>query len=94
MDNSYQPEPHSGPPGSIYSRIKILIEDTNDAFSAYGSLNTDYAEFATLSLADFKSILNKPDMTKDELVANKARRVIRHQAAEAVDIASEIAEKA
>ncbi len=57
---------------SIHSRIKVLIEDTNEAFSYCGSVNADYAEFATLALSDFRKILKAPDLTGREL-----RRMLR-----------------
>lgn len=52
---------------SIHNRIRVLIEETNDAFSCYDSVNGDYAEFATLALSDFKSILSDPALTSAEL---------------------------
>lgn len=57
---------------SVYRRIKMVIEETNDAFSAYGSMNTDYAEFATLSLSEFKHALSNPHLTDRQL-----KRMIR-----------------
>lgn len=53
---------------SIHNRIKVLIEETNDAFSIYDSaMNTDYAEFATLALSDFKHVLRNPKLTRRQL---------------------------
>jgi len=52
---------------NVHSRIQTLIEETNDAFFSYGQMNTDYAEFATLALSDFKAILSQPSMTSSEL---------------------------
>ena len=52
---------------TIHQRIRVLIEETNDAFSSYGSMNGDYADFATLALSDFKTILSDPSLTRTQL---------------------------
>lgn len=53
---------------SVHQRIRTLIEETNDAFfESEGSINADYAEFATLALADFKAVLSDPKLTKQAL---------------------------
>ncbi len=53
---------------SIHHRIKMLIEETNDAFAhCRGSINSDYAEFATMSLPAFKQALRKPELTGHDL---------------------------
>lgn len=58
---------------NIHHRIKHLIEETNDAFeSCAGCMNIDYAAFASMRLPEFKELLNKPDMTGNEL-----RRILR-----------------
>ena len=57
---------------SVHHRIQNLIEETNEAFGYCGSVNADYAEFATLALSDFKSILKSPELTGRDL-----RRIIR-----------------
>ena len=57
---------------SIHNRIRILIEETSEAFSYCGSVNADYAEFATLALSDFRNILKSPDLTGGEL-----RKILR-----------------
>lgn len=55
---------------SIHGRVKAIIEETNYAFSyCRGSLNIDYAEFAAMSLFDFKNALHNPNLTGDELMA-------------------------
>lgn len=55
---------------SIHGRVKQIIEETNYAFAhCRGSLNVDYAEFATLSLTEFKSALRNPNLTSLELVS-------------------------
>ena len=54
---------------SVHQRIRTLIEETNDAFcESEGAINADYAEFATLALSDFKSVLSAPKLTKHELM--------------------------
>jgi hypothetical protein len=52
---------------NIHQKIQVLIEETNDAFSYYDHMNSDYAEFATLALSDFKNVLSKPSLTGSEL---------------------------
>lgn len=56
---------------SVHRCVKALIEETNDAygmFTAHGNMNGDYADFASLSLSQFKAALRKPEMTRRELV--------------------------
>ncbi len=63
---------------STHTRIQALIEETNDAFTTcYGHMNADYAEFATLALSDFKSVLSQPSLTGSEL-----KRMLRHSMTE------------
>ena len=51
------------------SRIRALIEDTNDAFmSLGGGMNTDYAEFAGMALSEFKTALSEPGLTRSQLI--------------------------
>lgn len=64
---------------SIHQRIRILIEETNDAFSSCGSMNADYAEFAALSLSEFKNILSDPNLTRDQLTRILRRAMTKHQ---------------
>lgn len=52
---------------SIQNRMKHLIEDTNHAFANCGGVNTDYADFATMALSDFRSLLGTPRLTDREL---------------------------
>ena len=65
---------------SIHHRIKILIEETNDAFSSCGSVNTDYAEFATLSLSEFKNALSNPRLTPRQLTQLLRTGMTQHRA--------------
>ncbi|MGB0719413.1 MAG: hypothetical protein ACPGRX_03015 [Bdellovibrionales bacterium] len=50
-----------------YTRIKNLIEDTNHLFENSGGVNTDYADFATIALAEFRQLLNDLNMTDRQL---------------------------
>ena len=55
--------------------IKSLIEDSTHAYNLYiqsGHMNTDYADFASLMLGDFRSLLQRPEMTQRQL-----RRMMR-----------------
>lgn len=52
---------------SVHQRIKILIEETNDAFTSCGSVNTDYAEFAAMALSEFKNALSDQRLTPRQL---------------------------
>lgn len=61
---------------SIHNKIKVLIEETTDAFSCYDHMNSDYAEFATLALSDFKSALALPALTGSELKEMLRRSMI------------------
>lgn len=50
--------------------IKILIEQTSDAYSIFAdnqNANTDYAEFAAQALSEFQKILDVPDLTHQKL---------------------------
>lgn len=52
---------------SIHNRIRILLEQTSDAFSSCGAVNADFADFASLVLADFSDLLDRPGMTDEQL---------------------------
>ena len=50
--------------------IRGLIQETSSAYDLYhecGSANGDYADFATLSIGDFKSVLRDPNLTRRKL---------------------------
>jgi hypothetical protein len=64
---------------SVHQRIRILIEQTNDAFSNYDAVNADFAEFATLALADFKEALRNPNLTRGQLAQMLRRGMMKHQ---------------
>lgn len=52
---------------SLQERIKTLILDTNTVFENCGGVNTDYADFATIALAEFKILLSDPSLTDRQL---------------------------
>jgi hypothetical protein len=64
---------------SVHQRIRILIEQTNDAFSCYDAVNADFAEFATLALSDFKDALRNPNLTRGQLTMMLRRGMIKHR---------------
>lgn len=65
---------------SVHHRIKILIEETNDAFSTSGAMNADYAEFATLALSEFKHVLRNPKLTRAQLTHMLRTGMTKHRA--------------
>lgn len=57
------------------SELELLIEDINYAYSIYttqGCPNSDFAEFASLSVDQFKRALKRPGLT-----ARQLRRLVR-----------------
>lgn len=46
-----------------------MLEETSDAFSSCGTVNADFADFASLVLSDFKELLNRPYLTDEQLQA-------------------------
>lgn len=58
----------------VYERVKTLLEETNTAYDLFASahVNADFAEFASMSLSDFKSALSRPELT-----ARQLRRLLR-----------------
>lgn len=57
------------------SELELLIEDISYAYSIYttqGCSNSDFAEFAGLSVDQFKRTLRRPDLT-----ARQLRRLVR-----------------
>jgi len=58
---------------NLHYRIKHLLEETNDAFVSWvGCMNIYSAAFASMRLSEFKELLDKPEMTGNEL-----RRILR-----------------
>lgn len=54
---------------SANSRVQTLIDDTNEAFlSCGGCINSDYADFASMAIAEFRQALDKPSLRRDDLV--------------------------
>ncbi len=67
---------------SVHKRIKRLIEETNEAYdicSSDGHINADYPEFAGLSISEFKSILEDPDLTRRQLIRMLRKGSTRHK---------------
>ncbi|MGB4056477.1 MAG: hypothetical protein WBK77_00120 [Alphaproteobacteria bacterium] len=64
---------------SVHQRIRILIEQTNDAFTCYDTVNADFAEFATLALSDFKEALENPHLTRSQLTRMLRRGMTKHR---------------
>lgn len=65
---------------SIHHRIRMLIEETNDAFyGSDGHMNADYAEFASLALSEFKHVLRNPRLTRGQLTAMLRTGMLKHK---------------
>ncbi|MCC7305098.1 MAG: hypothetical protein IT558_02445 [Alphaproteobacteria bacterium] len=64
---------------TIHQRIRILLEETNDAFACYDTVNADFADFAALSLPEFKNVLGDPDLTEEQLTNILRRGMAKHQ---------------
>ncbi|MBX2835156.1 MAG: hypothetical protein KTR28_09325 [Micavibrio sp.] len=47
--------------------VKLLLDETVDAFSSYNYGNADFAAFASMVLHDFQSVLQRPELTAKEL---------------------------
>ena len=66
---------------TMYKSIKSLIEETNDAYSiCRGAVNADYAEFATMSISDFKRALQDPRLTRAQLTKMLRTGATEHKA--------------
>jgi hypothetical protein len=64
---------------SIHQRIRILIEETNDAFACCGAVNADFADFAALALSEFKNVLGNPNLTQEQLIDILRGGMNKHQ---------------
>jgi hypothetical protein len=64
----------------VHHRVKMLLEETSDAFSSCGSVNSDYAEFATMALSEFKHALRKPSLTSKQLRMMLRNGTMKHRA--------------
>ena len=65
---------------TIQQRIITLIRDTNSVFQNCGGVNTDYADFATIALAEFKTLLGTPKLTDRELKQLIRKANVQHKA--------------
>ncbi|MGQ0527417.1 MAG: hypothetical protein ACT4OY_05225 [Alphaproteobacteria bacterium] len=55
---------------TIHQRIKALIEDTSEIFyNTTDAMNADFAEFASLAVAEFRAVLMEPTLTRGQLSA-------------------------
>ncbi len=84
---------------SVHERIRDLIEDTSNLFENCGGVNTDYADFATIALAEFKLLLGDPSLTDRQLKqlirkAENSHKTMNQQTSWAVFVAEHIAEQA
>tara|TARA_A200000113_G_scaffold16938_2_gene15016 strand:+ start:439 stop:822 length:384 start_codon:yes stop_codon:yes gene_type:complete len=52
--------------------VKLLIDETSEAYAQYDSVNADYAAFASMALGEFQTALDDPGLTGQTL-----RRVLR-----------------
>lgn len=64
----------------VHHRVRMLLEETSDAFSSCGTVNSDYAEFAALALSEFKHALRKPTLTSRQLRQILRDGMLKHRA--------------
>lgn len=64
---------------SLHQRIRVLLEETNDAYASCGSVNADFAEFAAMAITEFKTVLGDPDLTGERLIEILRRAMNKHQ---------------
>lgn len=64
---------------SVHQRIRILLEETSDAFASYDTVNADFADFAALAFAEFKTVLGNPELTKEDLIRILRKGMNKHQ---------------
>jgi hypothetical protein len=63
-------------------QIKELIEQTGDAYTIFADAqhaNTDYAEFASQAIAEFRTLLGRPDLTPHKLSQILRRGSYQHR---------------
>lgn len=63
-------------------QIKILIEQTGDAFSIFADAhqaNADYADFAAQAIAEFRELLGTPELTPHRLSQILRRGSYQHR---------------
>jgi hypothetical protein len=63
---------------TVHQRIRILLEETNDAYSSYDTVNADFADFAVLALTEFKNVLGNPELTKEQLIKILRKGMSKH----------------
>ncbi len=51
----------------FHVQVKSLLEETENAYRSYSTVNADYAVFASLALRDFRRALGRPEMSRSEL---------------------------
>lgn len=69
----------------IRKDIKSVIEETNDAyhdFSTHNYMNSDYADFASMALGQFRNALRDPGLTREELERILRKGMKKHRAIE------------
>lgn len=64
----------------IHYRVRMLLEETSDAFASCGTVNSDYAEFAAMALSEFKHALRKPSLTSNQLRQILREGMVKHRA--------------
>ena len=53
-----------------YGRMQALLYETKNAYDTPGGvINADYAEFASMAIADFRRVLRNPKLKRTELIA-------------------------
>lgn len=62
---------------NIHNRLKVLLEETSDAYYSCGHLNADFATFASMSMRDFRYALHDPSLSEYDF-----RRLLRRALAE------------
>lgn len=65
-----------------HDKITGLIQETSNAYTLYhesGYANGDYADFAALSLNDFKELLRNPNLTRRKLSKMLRRGTNEHR---------------
>jgi hypothetical protein len=63
---------------SIHQRVRNLLEETNDAYASYDTVNADFADFAVLAFSEFKNVLGDPGLTQERLVKTLRHGMARH----------------
>lgn len=67
---------------TMHSALRSVIEETGDAYRTFYShhnANTDFAEFAGMSLPQFKQAMQTPDLTNEDLQSLLRRGMSTHR---------------